>query len=79
MQNVEEKEKDNQFVAATSDSFVMDMAMELPPEAMDEDSWWLQEANNVSILSEEEDSFGDFKQADPGLKIESEVNALPAV
>ena len=38
--------------------------MELPIDATEEDSWWLQEANNDTDQSDE-DAFGEFKQAQP--------------
>ena len=41
-----------------------DRAMELPIDATEEDSWWLQEANNDTDQSDE-DAFGEFKQAQP--------------
>ena len=41
--------------------------MELPLDAAEEGSWWLEEADNASSDNEpddDEDSFGEFKQAD---------------
>ena len=39
--------------------------MELPLDAVEEDSWWLEEAANVTEhdQSVDSDSFGEFNQA----------------
>lgn len=49
-----------------------DMEMDLQSDAIDEDSWWLQEADNQSVAQseDEDDSFGDFKQAESPFKLE---------
>lgn len=38
----------------------INQAMELPLDAVTEDSWWLEEAANAT----DEDSFGEFEQAE---------------